>query len=467
MVLSWAVLSLVAAAGAPSTKTIAPCRLTIGERIASGKYGTCHWAQLDGGLKVVAKHASTVFSDEDELEDDRKRAAEYLETEEEINMLLEIRAPIHSTLELHGQTVAPYLGAAVKDGTRYLVWEVAGEATLDDYLRGQHMSELAAALGCDENQLPRRVLHDMLQCLAHLHACGVSHRDLKPSNLLVDSSTHKLRLIDFGSAADCTDWLATRRRGWRAIADRMPCCILFSAAGDLAPKRPFAERAGWYKFDVYAAAVTWLCVVEPALARDKDMLFELRMSLQAHHHDPHKWREACSEGFGDEGPGCTVPATAGFESIFGWTSAKATVDSEQSPSRRGGRQLWGLFGSVRRVWRSAWRSIRRLPLMPEAGSEQEHAWQLLTSLIALDPERRPSAAEALLGSYLSNDGSESYLPVTAPEPWTLEALLSAAAAARVDAVVEAQLRDGSGSAAGVGRVPAPEYLWRQRSLDFI
>ena len=85
----------------------------------------------------------------------------------------------------------------------------------------------------------------------------------------------------------------------------------------------------------------------------------------------------------------------------------------------------------------------------------------------VSPSHPPSAAEALLGSYLSNDGSESYLPVTAPEPWTLEALLSAAAAARVDAVVEAQLRDGSGSAAGVGRVPAPEYLWRQRSLDFI
>ena len=142
---------------ASPAKTIDPRALTLGERIASGKYGTCQWAQLDG-LKCVAKHASALFSEEDELEDDRRRAAEYLDTEEEINRLLEDRAPLHSSLDLHEQTVAPFLGTAVKDGTRYLVWEAAGEATLDFYLQSHRLGELAHALGCDEAQLPRRSL---------------------------------------------------------------------------------------------------------------------------------------------------------------------------------------------------------------------------------------------------------------------------------------------------------------------
>ena len=49
-------------------------------------------------------------------------------------------------------------------------------------------------------------------------------------------------------------------------------------------------------------------------------------------------------------------------------------------------------------------------------------WQLLTRLLALDPASRPSAAEALLGRYLNSDCTEGELPVTAPEPWTLEGL---------------------------------------------
>ena len=40
----------------------------------------------------------------------------------------------------------------------------------------------------------------MCRSLAHIHTMGVCHRDIKPQNLLVDSSTHQLKLCDFGSA---------------------------------------------------------------------------------------------------------------------------------------------------------------------------------------------------------------------------------------------------------------------------
>ena len=43
--------------------------------------------------------------------------------------------------------------------------------------------------------------YQLLRSLAYLHCCGnTCHRDIKPQNLLVDHSTGKLVLIDFGSA---------------------------------------------------------------------------------------------------------------------------------------------------------------------------------------------------------------------------------------------------------------------------
>ena len=46
----------------------------------------------------------------------------------------------------------------------------------------------------------------------------------------------------------------------------------------------------------------------------------------------------------------------------------------------------------------------------------------MTSLLAYDPLQRPSAAEALLGSYLNFDCSTGGAPLPAPQPWTLEGL---------------------------------------------
>ena len=45
-------------------------------------------------------------------------------------------------------------------------------------------------------------LHQTLAALAHLHRQGITHRDLKPDNLLVDPTSHVVRLCDFGVAKD-------------------------------------------------------------------------------------------------------------------------------------------------------------------------------------------------------------------------------------------------------------------------
>lgn len=42
--------------------------------------------------------------------------------------------------------------------------------------------------------------YQMLRGIAYLHAVGICHRDIKPQNVLVDTSSHILKICDFGSA---------------------------------------------------------------------------------------------------------------------------------------------------------------------------------------------------------------------------------------------------------------------------
>jgi len=39
-----------------------------------------------------------------------------------------------------------------------------------------------------------------MRSIAYIHALGICHRDIKPQNILVDPSSHVLKLCDFGSA---------------------------------------------------------------------------------------------------------------------------------------------------------------------------------------------------------------------------------------------------------------------------
>lgn len=180
-----------------------------------------------------------------------------------------------------------------------------------------------------------------------------------------------MRLIDFGSSCDVGAWLT--QRGYQP--DRVPCSVLYM------PPEQLVTAKSPYTYDVYSAALVWLCIAIPALGESEEALFALRMQLKAVRHDLGAWRATWPYG--------VSPLDGWQESVFG-AAASAPLGSE---------------------------------------FEHEHAWQLLAALLAIEPSERATAAEALLSPYLNADCSIGSAPMPAPRPWTFEALVAQTGAA--------------------------------------
>jgi hypothetical protein len=326
-----------------------PHQLQLGPKAGEGTFGLVRWGAYKG-TPCVVKQAKPGC----------ERADSYLRVEEHASSLL----AYHCGDSVH---FAPYVGAADKDGTKMLVWRACGDMTLGDYLRrGQPgIAALAEALECtSEKAIGRKVLREQLIALSRLHACGLVHRDIKPDNWIVDTDERCLRLIDFGSSCEVASW--GTQRGYTPT--RVPCSILFC------PPEQLLTIATPYTYDVFSAALVWLCVALPALGESEETLYMLRMSIKEHGHRLDAWRASWEGG---------EPPVAQWrdESIFGSTSEQA----------------------------------------------QKVGWELLVTLLAPAPHERPTAAEALLSPFMNADCALIDARMPAPRPWTLEGLAHAGA----------------------------------------
>ncbi|MCP4870453.1 MAG: serine/threonine protein kinase [Proteobacteria bacterium] len=66
-----------------------------------------------------------------------------------------------------------------------------------EYVAGDNLVDRC---GCADWQEVKRTLLELLDALAHAHGRRVIHRDLKPSNVLLDSTSGRVKLTDFGLA---------------------------------------------------------------------------------------------------------------------------------------------------------------------------------------------------------------------------------------------------------------------------
>lgn len=74
-----------------------------------------------------------------------------------------------------------------------------------DLIPGKSLALLIAEEGPLEPPRATRIVHDVLAALEHAHARGIIHRDIKPANVLLETSSERAKLVDFGLSRSVQD----------------------------------------------------------------------------------------------------------------------------------------------------------------------------------------------------------------------------------------------------------------------
>jgi len=69
-----------------------------------------------------------------------------------------------------------------------------------------------------KEDVARHIFQQLIQTVSHIHQAGVIHRDIKDENILIDTQTHQIKLIDFGSGARLHEEVYTEFDGTRVYA---------------------------------------------------------------------------------------------------------------------------------------------------------------------------------------------------------------------------------------------------------
>ncbi|XP_074596761.1 maternal embryonic leucine zipper kinase-like [Brevipalpus obovatus] len=109
--------------------------------------------------------------------------------------LFRVKTEINALKILDHQHIAKLLQVIETEKMIYLVLEFCSGGELFDYIVSK------SRLTEKESQ---EIMGSLIHCLAYIHSMGFAHRDLKPENILFDSK-HRIKLIDFGLAANSTD----------------------------------------------------------------------------------------------------------------------------------------------------------------------------------------------------------------------------------------------------------------------
>ncbi len=232
-----------------------------------------------------------------------------------LDMELELNESVH---KLAKNSCARFLGCCEIDqrkggqiyngtlpGGLWLMWEYCGSVTLsmalsDDKILLRAVSE-AYDLSSPHPQVlhvaVKRVMLSILNNLVTLHSAGIVHRDVKPDNLLF--TAHGLIFIDLGSAAQCLRNSKNYVPG-EGPADPRYCFPedLYLLPSDAPQPTPSNLNQLWEhyqpdKFDIYSSGIVMLQLCIPEL-RQEESLNQFKLEFERCGYDLVTWRQ-CSD----------------------------------------------------------------------------------------------------------------------------------------------------------------------------
>jgi serine/threonine-protein kinase len=138
--------------------------------------------------------------------------------------------------------IVPLLAAGEAAGAMYYTMPfIEGESLRAELARGRRFTVREVV----------RVLHDVVEALAHAHARGVIHRDVKPGNVLM-LGNHAL-VTDFGVAKALT--AARQNSGGAFAAGTTSTGLAIGTPAYMAPEQLAADPAADHRVDLYAAGL--------------------------------------------------------------------------------------------------------------------------------------------------------------------------------------------------------------------